>query len=106
MLSSGTVPLSLPATMYGLVAGMVSKSEAFTPGSISFRSNSCQFIGLTKVLCQNIFRSVRNPIIDIECRAWCIEVALVKDKQKLVLVGQTLDSMCRAKVKGSRSADV
>ena len=48
---------------------------------------------LTKTLRQNILGSVRDPIIDIESGACSLEIALVEDKQVLVLIRKALNHM-------------
>jgi hypothetical protein len=50
--------------------------------------------GLTKTLGQNIFRSMRDPIIHIKTRPRRLKVPIIKDERILVLLRQPLDNMC------------
>lgn len=47
----------------------------------------------TKVLGQDVFGCVRDPVIDHEGRAACIEVAVVKDEKVFVLLSKALQGV-------------
>ena len=50
-------------------------------------------MGITETLREDVLGSMRDPIIDVEGGACSLEIALVEDKQVLVLIRKALDHM-------------